>query len=146
MSRRVMLVIGSLSLVGILVAGHARLRSASGDHDLKMAPMAMMPTEVQNAAAVTQQAYQFAVANPEVLQQLPCYCGCGGMGHTSNYSCFVEGVDPKGVVAFDSHALGCSICVDIALDAMRLKRRGEGPERIAAYIQKTYSRYGPTNL
>jgi len=146
MSRRVMLVIGSLSLVGILVLGYARMRSAPTDHELKMATMSMMPAEVQSAAAVTQQAYQFAVANPDVLQHLPCYCGCGGMGHTSNYSCFVKNVDAKGLVNFDSHALGCSICVDIAQDAMRLSKRGQRPQEIAAYVQKTYSRFGPSNL
>lgn len=146
MLRRVMIVIGSLGLVAIVVAGYARMRSASTDHELKMAPMSMMPAEVQSAAAVTQHAYQFAVANPDVLQHLPCYCGCGGMGHTSNYSCFVKDIDAKGSVIFDSHALGCSICVDIAQDAMRLSKRGRSPDQIAVYVQKTYSRYGPSNL
>jgi hypothetical protein len=146
MLRRVMWVIGSLSLVGIVVVGYARMQSVSTEHDLKMAPMSMMPAEVQTAAAVTQAAYQFAVANPDVLQYLPCYCGCGGMGHTSNYSCFVKSVDVKGLVNFDSHALGCSICVDIAQDAMRLTKRGQSPQEIAAYVQQTYSRFGPSNL
>ena len=72
-----------------------------------------------------QQAYQFAAANPDVLSQIPCYCGCGNMGHTSNYSCYVQTVDDKGAVQYDTHALGCSICVDITQDTIRLLKQGK---------------------
>ena len=105
-----------------------------------------MPPEVQGAPAVTQQAYQFAVANPDVMKHIPCYCGCGSMGHTSNYSCYVESVDAAGKVKFDSHALGCSICVDITQDAMRLSKQGKSLQDIKAYVDKTYGQYGPSNM
>jgi hypothetical protein len=141
-----MLVIFLLSLAGSLLAGCNGAASASTDHELKMAPMSMMPADVQNAATVTQQAYQFAVANPDVMKSIPCYCGCGAMGHTSNYSCYVTSVDAKGSVTFDNHALGCSICVDITQDAMRLSKQGQSPQDIKAYVDKTYSRYGPSNM
>lgn len=35
-------------------------------------------------------AYQVAVDAPELLEKLPCYCGCFTTGHTSNYDCFVD--------------------------------------------------------
>jgi len=108
--------------------------------------MSMMPDDVKSAATVTQEAYQFAVANPDVMQHIPCYCGCGSMGHTSNYMCYVKSVDANGKVNFDSHALGCSICVDITQDAMRLLRQGKNVTEIKAYVDKTYSRFGPSNM
>jgi len=111
-----------------------------------MAPMSDMSAEVQSAPLVTRQAYQFAVANPEVMKNIPCYCGCGAMGHTSNYSCYVAGLDAKGSVKFETHALGCSICVDITQDAMRLLRQGKDVQAIRAYVDQTYSRYGPSNM
>ena len=77
-----------------------------------------MPAEVQSAPVTVQQAYQFAIANPDVMKQIPCYYGYGDIGHTSNYSCYVAGVDDKGVVSYDNHALGCSLCVDITLDTI----------------------------
>ncbi|MBT2701388.1 hypothetical protein J7E79_29465 [Bacillus sp. ISL-40] len=44
------------------------------------------------------EAYQFAVEHPEVLNYMPCYCGCYEEdGHTSNTNCFVDSV--KGDVA-----------------------------------------------
>ncbi|MBI2407580.1 MAG: hypothetical protein HYV19_04690 [Gemmatimonadetes bacterium] len=105
-----------------------------------------MPPAVRRSAAVTQQAYQFAVANPEIVKEIPCYCGCGGMGHTSNYSCYVQGVSSSGAITFDTHALGCSICVDITQDAMRLTRQGKPLHEIRAYVDKTYRQFGPSNM
>ncbi|CAG0937680.1 hypothetical protein TFLX_06629 [Thermoflexales bacterium] len=147
MFRRVMLLIFILSLAsGLLTGCGSRAAATSTDHDLKMAPMSMLPDEVKSAPAVTQQAYQFAVANPDVTQHIPCYCGCGALGHTSNYSCYVESVDAAGKPKFDGHALGCSICVDITQDAMRLTKEGKSPQAIKLYVDKTYSQYGPSNM
>jgi hypothetical protein len=113
---------------------------------LKMAPLDGMPAEVMAAPAQVQQAYQFAAANPEVMQQVPCYCGCGDMGHTSNYACYVGGQNNNGTLLFDTHALGCSICVDITLDTMRLLKEGKSVPEIKAYIDQTYAQYGPSNM
>src|SRR4030067_869705 len=85
-------------------------------NDVKMAPMNMLPTQMQNAPTQVREAYQFAVANPDATKNVPCYCGCGAMGHTSNYSCYVKEVKADGTVVFDDHALGCSLCVDITQD------------------------------
>lgn len=142
----------SLALGNALLAGCG----ASGPHTvpgiggaepvLKMADLHSMPHDVQAAPAAVQDAYRFAAANPEVLQQLPCYCGCGSMGHASNYACYIAGQDAGGALEFDSHALGCSICVDITLDAMRLLRDGRTVPEIKAYVDATYARYGPSNM
>ncbi len=110
-----------------------------------MASLNGMPPAVQRAPKSVKEAYQFAVANPEVLSAIPCYCGCGGMGHSSNYSCFVS-VTPQGASFFDNHALGCSICVDIALDAMRLVKKGASVPEIRLYVDAVYSKYGPSNM
>ena len=149
MIRRALLFIFVLSLAGGLLSGCGTSVTpaiSSADQTLKMAPMSMMPDDVKSAPVVTQQAYQFAVANPDIMQHIPCYCGCGAMGHTSNYSCYVESVDAAGKPKFDSHALGCSICVDITQDAMRLTKEGKSPQAIKAYVDKTYSQYGPSNM
>ena len=120
--------------------------NSTASQDLKMAPMSDMPAEVQKAAVSVQEAYQFAVANPDALKNVPCYCGCGAAGHTSNYSCYVKEVKASGEVVFDQHALGCSICVDIAQDVMKMTRDGKAPEEIRTAIDQTYSQYGPSNM
>jgi len=142
-----------LSLISVLVilAGVSTGCSGKADQnsprsDLKMAPMTEMPSTVQSAPASVQQAYQFAAANPDVMQHIPCYCGCGSMGHPSNYACYVAGQNADGTLKYDTHALGCSICVDITQDVMRLLRRGETVQDIRSYIDQTYSKYGPSNM
>ena len=114
--------------------------------ELKMAPMSGMPDSVQSSPVSVQQAYQFAAANPEIMKQIPCYCGCGSVGHTSNYSCYVTTVDDKGAITFDKHATGCSICVDITQDVIRMARDGKSPGDIRVAIDNTYSKYGPSNI
>jgi hypothetical protein len=120
--------------------------SPQGSVNLKMASMTGMPAEVQSSPVSVQQAYQFAVANPELMKQIPCYCGCGDIGHTSNYSCYVSNVDEKGAITYDNHALGCSICVDITQDVMRMTKNGSSPGDIRAAIDASYSKYGPSNI
>jgi hypothetical protein len=129
----------SVGLAGCSAEGKA----GAANHDFALAPLADMPAEVQKAPVAVQQAYQFAVANPEILKQIPCYCGCGAMSHTSNYSCYVAGTDTDGEVIYDNHALGCSICVDISQDAMRLLEQGKEVPEIFAYVDSNYARFGP---
>jgi hypothetical protein len=99
--------------------------SASSQDGLKMASMEGMPKEVTTSPTVVRQAYQFAAANPDVLKYVPCYCGCDDIGHTSNYACYISGVKANGDITYDSHALGCSVCVDITQDVMRLSRQNK---------------------
>ncbi len=138
-------------VLGLLVAGGLNSAcspsGAGGDmNHPAMAPLDGMPADVRSAPVTVRQAYQFAVANPDVVEHLPCYCGCGAMGHASNYACYVAGVNDDGTPIFDSHALGCGICVDITQDAMRLLRQGKTLPQIREYVDTTYSRYGPSNM
>ena len=138
-----LLVILTLIMSGALSA----CSTQTAEHSFPMAAMELMPAEVQSAPVTVQQAYQFAVANPDVMHELPCYCGCGPIGHTSNYACYVAEQNVDGSVkTFDNHALGCSICVDITQDAMRMLREGKTVPEIRAYVDQTYSKYGPSNM
>jgi uncharacterized protein with PCYCGC motif len=136
-----------LFMIAVLVSTGISACSTKGQsHDLTMASMDQMPAEVQTAPVTVQTAYRFAVANPDIIKDIPCYCGCGNIGHSSNYSCYVAGTDDKGNIRFDSHALGCSICVDITQDVMRMLKEGKSPQDARAYIDATYSKYGPSNI
>jgi hypothetical protein len=134
-------------LIGLIaLASLPACSTQSSDAHLNMTSMDQMSPEVQSAPVTVQQAYQFASANPEIMKNIPCYCGCGNVGHTSNYSCYVSSVDENGKFTFDNHALGCSICVDITQDVMRMLKDGKSPQDIRAYVDTTYSKYGPSNI
>ena len=137
-----------LSLIVVLLstAISACSTSSSDEVQLAMTPLDQMPAEVQSAPMSVQEAYQFNTANPDIMKNIPCYCGCGSMGHTSNYSCYVSSVDDKGNITFENHALGCSICVDITQDVMRMLRDGKTPQEARIYVDATYSKYGPSNI
>lgn len=141
--QRLSLLLVTLTLI---LSGALSACSTGTNHSFPMASLADMPSDVQSAPVSVQQAYQFAFANPDVMTQVPCYCGCGAMGHTSNYSCYVSNVDASGTITYDSHALGCSICVDITQDVMRMLKQGKSVLEIRAYVDQTYAKYGPSNM
>lgn len=145
--RLVFLMLSLLILAGGALSGCASSPVHDAGHDdLAMASLAGMPMDVQQAPVKVQQAYQFVAANPDVMKHIPCYCGCGAMGHTSNYNCYVAGVAADGKITYDPHALGCSICVDITHDTLRLLKQGKSVQEIRAYVDKTYSKFGPSNM
>ena len=135
-----------IGLVMLSVLPACSTQSNSVDIHLNMASMDLMPAEVHAAAVTVQEAYQFNIANPEIMKEIPCYCGCGNIGHASNYDCYVSDVDDAGNISFDNHALGCSICVDITQDVMRMLKVGKSPQEARASIDATYSKYGPSNI
>lgn len=89
---------------------------------------------------VVRQTYDFAAQHPEILKYVPCYCGCGSQGHSANESCFVARRDAKGnVIEWDTHGFGCTICVDVAREAMQLYSSGADVVSIRAAIEKRWT-------
>jgi len=147
MSPKTIPIVWALILVlGVLVTACGGNLNRQESHKYELASSAELPLDVQSEPDIVRTAYQFAFANPDVLTQLPCYCGCGSMGHTSNYSCYVAGENSDGTLAFDGHALGCSICVDITVDAMRMLDEGKPMTDIRSFVDQTYSAFGPSNM
>jgi hypothetical protein len=84
--------------------------------------------------------YDFAAQHPEILQYVPCYCGCGADGHKANDACFVARRDTKGnVLEWDTHGFGCTICIDVAREAMQLYSSGADVVSIRAAIEKKWT-------
>jgi hypothetical protein len=104
-----------------------------------VAAMAHMPPEVQSAPESVAFAYRFAAASPDILQQMPCYCGCAPMGHISNYACFWT-EDGE----LDTHGLNCGICIYIARDVWEGLQKGRSLAEIRAQIDADYGQYGPS--
>ena len=77
----------------------------------------------------TRAAYQTAKDIPEVLEQLPCFCGCMSLGHKNNLFCFK-----------DQHGAGCDMCQNIALDARKMHDQGMSTAQIRENIKTKYSR------
>jgi Protein of unknown function with PCYCGC motif len=90
----------------------------------------------------TTEAYAYALQHQAMLSYLPCYCGCGAMGHGSNLDCYYE---PRsdGAISFEEHASYCDICVDITLRAQQLARSGTALASIRSAIDAEFGNAGP---
>jgi hypothetical protein len=95
-----------------------------------------------HTTARTEEAYQYAMEHPMVLQWIPCYCGCGAMGHGSNLDCYIE-PSATGSVVFDEHASYCGICVDITLRTKQLAASGASLSSIRGAIDAEFGGAGP---
>lgn len=90
-------------------------------------------------SALSLEGYRTAVAIPSILEQLPCYCGCGKtVKHKNLKECFI-----KPDSSYDEHASGCDLCVKEALDASSWNKEGKGIKEIRAMIESKYREYGP---
>jgi len=89
---------------------------------------------------VVRATYDFAAQHPEILSYVPCYCGCGADGHKHNESCFVAKRDARGnVTEWDTHGFGCTICIDVAREAMQMYSSGADVVSIRAAIEKKWT-------
>ncbi|CAG1066258.1 hypothetical protein BAC1_01865 [uncultured bacterium] len=83
-----------------------------------------------NFTGETALAYQAALEIPEVLDSLYCYCDCEKhSGHKSLLSCYV-----------DEHAVYCDICINEALMAHELHKKGEGIDSIRKAIDERFAK------
>lgn len=75
------------------------------------------------------QAYQAAKTAPEVVENMPCYCGCfASAGHRNNLDCFT-----------DDHGVGCELCRTIAIESVRMSQLGTPVPQIKRIIDERYS-------
>ena len=94
---------------------------------------------------ILKDAHIFAADHPEVASYIPCYCGCGNMGHKNNADCFVEARDKQGnVTSWVPHGAACAVCIDIAVESMRMRNSGASVAAIRKQIQGEYRPRFPT--
>jgi hypothetical protein len=75
-------------------------------------------------------AYQAAKEIPQTLAQLPCYCHCDkSQNHKSLHSCFES-----------EHGENCGICINEALLAHNLQKKGVAVSEIRKQIVAAYGR------
>jgi len=58
-------------------------------------------TSISRPIELIRAAYAFAARRPDVVQYLPCYCGCEKQGHQSLQFCFVKKRTATGIAQWD---------------------------------------------
>ena len=99
---------GALAVSGLALVGCSSGVGQSSVDDALLAWPAenRWPEQFSKASARIQETYRFAVANQDLLQWMPCFCGCGEWGHTSNADCYVQEARGDGSVLLDSMSFG----------------------------------------
>ena len=81
-------------LIGTVVARPSSLSAVElTDYIVQPVPRRPRPATLSPALFVGKisQAYRIAREAPELLERMPCYCGCfRGNGHRSNLDCYVD--------------------------------------------------------
>src|ERR687892_28307 len=89
---------------------------------------------------------EFAARHPEVLQYVPCYCGCENVGHKANHDCFVKTRAADGrVTQWDSHGMGCAVCLGVGRRAMAMFNQGMSVPAIRAAIDREFGSHYPSH-
>ncbi|MFC0187654.1 PCYCGC motif-containing (lipo)protein [Fictibacillus aquaticus] len=83
--------------------------------------------------------YQAAAINQDLLEKIPCYCGCGEeAGHKNNYDCFVFENKKSGAIVWDDHGTKCGVCLEIAAKSVLDYSKGKSIKEIRNTIDETY--------
>ena len=93
-----------LKIAGMIMLAGCRGFAAS-ERRYELAPENLLPSDISRAPDEVRVAYRFAIANRDTLRYIPCYCGCGSEGHTSNASCYVKDDSTPGNLQFDRMSL-----------------------------------------
>ena len=144
MRRRALLI----AATGLAAAACAPAISAAPSFSPRPATLAIpardiWPPEYRQASIASKNAYGFAMAHPEILHYIPCFCGCGREGHRDNYDCFVREQTAPGTYLLDPHGLTCGVCVGVALDSKALLAQGLSRKAIRSTIDATWAAAGP---
>jgi hypothetical protein len=102
-------------------------------------PLPPVPFEsiLARPVPVVQSVYECAARHPEVLQYVPCHWDCESRGHGGNHDGFVRRRAADGrVLDWDPHGSGCTVCVEIARDAMLMFNSDASPSAIRTAIDQ----------
>ena len=132
---------GGLFVVLSCFSGESESLPSETLTSINVTPPREFPSYVYNSDQVLQ-AYEAAVRMPEVLQIIPCYCGCGeAHGHQNLKDCFF-----KADGSFNDHGAFCEICDMEVADIAQWRAEGYSLEQIRGLIDEKYPRYGePTD-
>ena len=86
----------------------------------------------------TEEAYAYALYHPQIVQWMPCYCGCARMDHRSNLDCYLKRAVPGQATQFEEHASYCEICVKTTLLTKQLVSEGKSLREIRQAVDSTF--------
>jgi hypothetical protein len=133
------LIIGVVAVILIAGVAYALLSGGStSTQNTTSANQIKFPSFVYTNP-LTLKAYTYATEHPDILEQIPCYCGCGGhSGHRFLRDCFV-----RDDWTYDNHASFCDTCVGEAIKVQEYLAQGKTLKEARALIDQEYGSLYP---
>ena len=149
MKKRLMLILLAMTLVvaacgqkgkehGSLEVGQQK-QLPNGDLQEVTASAAELPAFMDDKSEDMRLIYQVAGSATDILDYIPCYCGCGeSADHKSNKNCFVDEIREDGSVVWDDHGTRCQACLEIAVQSVKMTQEGKTLTEVRNFIDETY--------
>ncbi|UII54506.1 PCYCGC domain-containing protein [Cytobacillus spongiae] len=115
------------------------LHAPKGDIREETSNISTLPKFLDDKPEQMKVIYEAAAKNQELLEYIPCYCGCGdSVGHKDNYDCFVYENKPSEAIVWDDHGTKCGVCLETAAESILKYNEGASVEEIREYIDEKY--------
>ncbi|PJN51481.1 hypothetical protein PAEVO_45730 [Paenibacillus sp. GM2FR] len=88
--------------------------------------------------------YNAAILHASHLAFMPCFCGCGDAGHSSNLNCYYAQED-DGRLTPTTHAKFCQTCLDVTNMYLSGRQQGLNMKEIRQSVDQAYQGIEPTN-
>lgn len=121
-------------------ASHGGHEHASSDIQEATAGADVLPSFLDYQNENVRLVYQIAGQTTDILEWIPCYCGCGeSVGHKSNLNCFIQEKREDGTIVWDDHGTRCIVCLEIALQSAQMHKDGKSLKEIRNAIDAAYN-------
>lgn len=115
------------------------ITTASGDIQDITNSIKDIPSFLSNEPEDIVTIYKAAAQHQNLLENIPCYCGCGESAHhKDNYDCFIHQNNQDGSVVWDDHGTKCNVCLEIAALSISEYENGKTISKIRNQIDAMY--------
>lgn len=113
----------------------------SGDLQELTATVEDLPNFLDSKPEDMRLVYKVSGQATEVLEWIPCYCGCGeSAGHRNALNCFIAETRENGSIVWDDHGTRCIVCLDIAVESVQMHIDGKSINEIRETIDTKYEK------
>jgi len=114
-----------------------------GDLRVETSSVNELPSFLNDHHENMQVLYRGVANHQELLEHIPCYCGCGdSVGHDHNLDCFIHDTNEDDGVTWDDHATRCQVCLDIAAESIVEFQEGNSVNEVRQLIEDKYEGKG----
>jgi len=116
-----------------------QMHAPNGDLQEVTASADILPAFLDDKPEEMRLVYQVAGTATDIIKWMPCYCGCGeSAGHGSNMNCFIDEVHEDGSIVWDDHGTRCPVCLEIAVQSVKMTQDGKSLKEIREFIDENY--------